>query len=202
MQELFSWHPTYTGATLLLACLISNLLLSLKYQSFLHKACLMVPETKIWVLVECDELTALNLGVMVNSVSLLSASPSVVDNCPTLSTFYYYRTSPEVSLLCIVVGVGDYRYGNQRSHMPRVTWIESHDLASANCMLSPGNVNLEQVSITGVDSWRWSQSQSCAVEFLLGLLLSHPPEFPLLLIVPKVNFIISLLFCEPLVFLR
>lgn len=121
MHELFSWCPTYTGATLLLACLISNLLLSLKNQSFLHKACLMVPETKIWVLIECDELTALNLGVMVNSVSLLSASPSVVDNCPTLSTFYYYLNSPEVSLLCIVMGVGDYRYGNQRSHMPLVT---------------------------------------------------------------------------------
>lgn len=100
MQELFSWHPTYTGATLLLACLISNLLLSLKNQSFLHKACLMVPETKIWVLVECGQLTTLNLGVMVNSVSLLSASASVVDNCPTLSTFYYYLTSPEVGYSC------------------------------------------------------------------------------------------------------
>ena len=98
MQELFSWHPTYTGATLLLACLISNLLLSLKNLSFLHKACLMVPETKIWVLVECDQLTTLNLGVMVNSVSLLPASPSVVS--PTLSTFYYYLTSPEVGYSC------------------------------------------------------------------------------------------------------
>lgn len=121
VQELFSWHPTYTGAILLLTCLISNLLLSLKNQSFLHEACLMVPETKIQVLVESDEITALNLGVMVNSVSLLSASPSVVDNCPTLYTFYYYLTSPEVSLLCIAMGVGDYRYGNRRSHMPLVT---------------------------------------------------------------------------------
>lgn len=68
---------------------------------------------------------------MVNSVSLLSASPSVVDNCPTLYTFYYYLTSPEVPLLCIAVGVGDYRYGNRRSHMPLVTWIESQDLAAA-----------------------------------------------------------------------